>query len=104
MALGTLGVPGRSGLFGDLDDRMNITIQLMPFSAGFHPGLDGAFVLMGFAPPNPNVVWVENGPNSVYFEGSADVERYTEVFDHLRARALGPPETRNQINRSLKEL
>ncbi|WP_035847311.1 helix-turn-helix domain-containing protein [Kitasatospora azatica] len=87
-----------------MGDRMNVTIQLMPFSAGFHPGLDGSFVLMGFAPPNPDVVWVENGPNSVYFEGSADVERYTGVFDHLRARALGPPETRSRIYRMIEEL
>lgn len=61
-------------------------------------------MLMAFPEPNPDVVWVENLTNSVYFEGSEDAERYTEVFDHLRARALGPPETRNQINKILKEL
>jgi transcriptional regulator with XRE-family HTH domain len=84
--------------------QTHITVQLLPFAAGFHPGLDGSFVLMGFPEPNPDVVWVENGPNSVYFEGSADVERYTEVFDHLRARALGPPETRSRLNEMFKEL
>ncbi len=85
-------------------EQTNITVQLLPFAAGFHPGLDGSFVLMGFPEPNPDVVWVENGPNSVYFEGSADVERYTEIFDHLRARALGPPETRNHFDAMFKEL
>jgi Domain of unknown function (DUF5753) len=40
----------------------------------------------------------------VYFEGAADVERYTEVFDHLRARALGPPETRTWLSEMFKEL
>ncbi|MFJ6623102.1 helix-turn-helix transcriptional regulator [Kitasatospora sp. NPDC091335] len=88
----------------DVAPRTNITVQLLPFSAGFHPGLYGSFMLMGFPEPNPDVVWVENLTNSVYFEGSEDVERYTEVFDHLRARALGPPETRSQINKILKEL
>ncbi|BAJ29075.1 MULTISPECIES: helix-turn-helix transcriptional regulator [Kitasatospora] len=82
----------------------NLTVQLLPFSAGFHPGLYGSFMLMGFPEPNPDVVWVENLTNSVGFEGSEDVERYAEVFDHLRARALGPPETRGQINKILKEL
>ncbi|MDJ0347179.1 helix-turn-helix transcriptional regulator [Streptomyces sp. H10-C2] len=85
-------------------EQTHVTVQMLPFSAGFHPGLDGSFVLMAFPEPNPDVVWVENGPNSVYFEGSADVERYTEVFDHLRARALGPPETRTWLNDLLKEL
>ncbi|MFF0292525.1 helix-turn-helix transcriptional regulator [Kitasatospora sp. NPDC004614] len=88
----------------EVSPRPGITLQLLPFSAGFHPGLYGSFMLMGFPDSNPDVVWVENLTNSVYFEGSEDVERYTEVFDHLRARALGPPETRSQINKILKEL
>ncbi|MGC9501812.1 helix-turn-helix domain-containing protein [Streptomyces sp. WG7] len=88
----------------DVEPRTNITLQLLPFDAGFHPGLYGSFMLMSFPEPNPNVVWVENLTNSVYFEGSDDVGRYTEVFDHLRATALGPPETRSRIKDMLKEL
>lgn len=88
----------------DLEPRTNITLQLLPFDAGFHPGLYGSFMLMGFPEPNPDVVWVENLTNSVYFEGSEDVGRYTEVFDHLRATALGPPETRSRIKEMIKEL
>jgi hypothetical protein len=88
----------------DLEPRTNITLQLLPFDAGFHPGLYGSFMLMGFPEPNPDVVWVENLTNSVYFEGSEDVGRYTEVFDHLRATALGPPETRSRIKDMIKEL
>jgi hypothetical protein len=61
-------------------------------------------MLMEFPEPNPDVVWVENLTNSVYFDGTEDMERYAEVFDHLRARALGPPETRSQIYKILKEL
>ncbi|MBK3533621.1 helix-turn-helix transcriptional regulator [Streptomyces sp. MBT56] len=88
----------------ELEPRTNITLQLLPFDAGFHPGLYGSFMLMGFPEPNPDVVWVENLTNSVYFEGSDDVGRYTEVFDHLRATALGPPETRSRIKNMIKEL
>lgn len=87
-----------------LAKRPNITVQLLKFAAGFHPGLYGSFMLMGFPEPNPDVVWVENLTNSVYFENSADVDRYTEVFDHLRARALGPPETRSRLGTMIKEL
>ncbi|MFF8918242.1 DUF5753 domain-containing protein [Streptomyces sp. NPDC015032] len=88
----------------DVEPRTNITLQLLRFDAGFHPGLYGSFMLMGFPEPNPDVVWVENLTNSVYFEGSDDVGRYTEVFDHLRATDLGPPETRSRIKDMLKEL
>lgn len=88
----------------DVEPETNITLQFLPFDAGFHPGLYGSFMLMGFPEPNPDVVWVENLTNSVYFEGSDDVQRYTEVFDHLRATALGPPETRSRIKNMIKEL
>ncbi|WP_327676339.1 helix-turn-helix domain-containing protein [Kitasatospora sp. NBC_00458] len=81
----------------------NITVQLLPFSAGFHPGLDGPFVIMDFAKPNPGVVWMENGPNSVYFEGADELYHYSRVFDHLRALALGPPETHARLAKMLKE-
>lgn len=47
---------------------------------------------------------MENPTNSVYFQGSEDVRRYTEVFDHLRAAALGPLETRSHIKNMIKEL
>ncbi|MER7703915.1 helix-turn-helix transcriptional regulator [Kitasatospora sp. NPDC097605] len=102
-------VPDPAVLDGQLEHLLqmmtetNITVQLLPFSAGFHPGLDGPFVLMGFPDPNPEVVWMENGPNSVYFEGVEEVTHYTEVFDHLRARALGPPETHAYLTSMLKE-
>jgi transcriptional regulator with XRE-family HTH domain len=88
----------------EVEPRTNITLQLLPFKAGFHPGLYGSFMLMGFPEPNPELVWVENLTNSVYFDGPEDVGRYTEVFDHLRAAALGPLETRSRIKNMIKEL
>lgn len=88
----------------DVSPRPNVTLQFLPFDVGFHPALYGSFMLMGFPEPNPDLVWVENLTNSVCFEGAADVERYTEVFDHLRATALGPPETRSRIQQMIKEL
>jgi hypothetical protein len=83
---------------------MNVTIQLLPFQAGIHPGQYGSFIFMEFAEPNPDVVWVEGLTNSVYFEDEGDVDRYAEAFDHLRARALGPPQSRTRLRSMLKEL
>ncbi|MFG3253109.1 helix-turn-helix transcriptional regulator [Streptomyces sp. NPDC048172] len=87
-----------------VERQTNIQVQLLPLSAGLHPGLYGSFVLMDFPDPNPEVVWVENGPNSVYFDGPEEVARCTEIFDHLRACALGPPETRSYFRKMIKEL
>ncbi|MGP3948870.1 Scr1 family TA system antitoxin-like transcriptional regulator [Streptomyces sp. 7N604] len=79
-------------------------VQLLPFSLGAHPGLYGPFVILAFPDPTPDLVWLENPKNSVYLEAPDDVENYREVFDHLRACALSPAETRTRIAQIIKEL
>ncbi|MEV7866043.1 helix-turn-helix transcriptional regulator [Streptomyces sp. NPDC088124] len=88
----------------DIEETPHITVQLLPMAIGAHPGLYGPFVLMGFSDPSADLVWLENPQNSVYLEAREDVDAYADSFDHLRARALGPPETRARIERLIKEL
>lgn len=52
---------------------------------------------------DPDVVYVQYRRGSVYLEDSADVDAYAELFDHLRARALGPDESRALIARLADE-
>ncbi len=82
----------------------NVTVQLLPFSLGAHPGLYGPFVILTFPPPTPDLVWLENPKNSVYLESTQDVENYTDIFDQLGSTALDPSETRTRIARISKEL
>jgi transcriptional regulator with XRE-family HTH domain len=92
------------GKLTETSEQPNITVQLLPFSLGAHPGLYGPFVVLTFPDPTPNLVWLENPKNSVYLESTEDVANYTEIFDQLRACALGPSETRNRIAQISKEL
>ncbi|KAK1182537.1 helix-turn-helix transcriptional regulator [Streptomyces sp. NBS 14/10] len=85
-------------------EQPHVTMQFLAFELGGHAGLYGSFVLMDFPNPTPEVVWTENLTNSVCFEDPKDVERYADVFDHLRARALGPSETRRRFRELSKEL
>lgn len=85
-------------------EHPRITIQFLPFTAGAHAGLYGSFMLMDFPAPTPEVVWVENLTNSVCFEDPGDVDRYIEVFDHLRSRALEPSETCRRFRTIAREL
>ncbi|MFJ2342379.1 helix-turn-helix domain-containing protein [Streptomyces antimycoticus] len=85
-------------------EQPNVTVQLLPFSLGAHPGLYGPFVILTFTDPTPDLVWLENPRNSVYLETADDVDHYNEVYDHLRACALGPSETRTRIAQISKEL
>ncbi|MDA5146567.1 helix-turn-helix transcriptional regulator [Streptomyces sp. AD681] len=84
-------------------EQPNVTIQLLPFSAGAHPGLYGPFVILTFPQPTGPLVWLENPNNSVYLEAESDIQNYNDIFDKLRASALSPAETRNYLTRTAEE-
>ncbi|MEU4832279.1 helix-turn-helix transcriptional regulator [Streptosporangium sp. NPDC023615] len=86
-------------------DLPNVTIQILPFAAGAHSAMSGAFQILQFPEPaDPDVVFLENLTDSLYVERDADVYRYTVAFDHLRAKALDPDDSRRLIAETADQL
>jgi transcriptional regulator with XRE-family HTH domain len=78
----------------DASEMPNITLQVLPFSQGAHPGLVGAFALIEFPDVNDHdVVYVDSPAGNIYLEKPSDIRRYTLIFDHLRAAALAPDQS-----------
>ncbi|HEX5407337.1 MAG TPA: helix-turn-helix transcriptional regulator [Pseudonocardiaceae bacterium] len=76
----------------------HVTVQVVPFSAGAHAGMEGAFLILSFPEQtDPDVVYVDNTTSGIYLEEPAEILRYTLMFDHLRAAALSPDETLARI-------
>jgi len=87
------------GHLADLSGLPNATIQILPFSAGVHPAMDGSFSILGFpVPSDPAVVYLENQAGSVYLEESADIDRFSRMFSHLIAKALSPEDSRQLLH------
>ncbi|MFG1879935.1 helix-turn-helix domain-containing protein [Sphaerisporangium sp. NPDC049003] len=84
----------------DLRDQPNITIQVIRNSAGAHPGLTGPFVILDFPSSDffAPVIYLELAPDGMYLEETEQVMRYTLMFDHLRAIALGPAQSIKLLN------
>lgn len=83
----------------------NLTLQVIPFTAGAHAAMDGSFILLGFPEPNdPHIVYVEYHTGSLYLEKQPEVERYRLMFDHLRASALPVNASRALMARIAAEL
>ncbi|MER6901976.1 DUF5753 domain-containing protein, partial [Amycolatopsis sp. NPDC000740] len=76
-------------------EKPNVTVQVVPFGAGAHPGMEGPFLIMGFPEQaDPDVVYVDDSTSSgLYLEQPEDVRRYALMFDHLRAAALKPDDS-----------
>jgi hypothetical protein len=61
-------------------------------------------VILEFADfTGPDVAYLENLTSDLYVECEADVYRHTLACDHLRAQALGPPESTAMIKRIAAE-
>ncbi|MFI5531569.1 helix-turn-helix domain-containing protein [Kitasatospora sp. NPDC051853] len=82
----------------ELSERPNINLQVIPFRHGAHPGMTGTFSLMEFPESaDSTVVYFEGVTADLYLEKDADVRRYTNLYDHLRAAALSVAESRTLI-------
>ncbi|OLR94716.1 helix-turn-helix domain-containing protein [Actinokineospora bangkokensis] len=83
----------------------HVTLQVVPFGAGAHAGMEAPFLILGFPEQaDPDVVYVENSMSGVYLEEASDVRRYTLLFDHLRAAALKPDDTVDVVARAAERL
>src|SRR5690242_1345437 len=80
-------------------DRSNVTVQVLPFTAGEHPAMaSGPFVLLRFPQAeDPGVVNAENLTGSLLLDAPEDFRQYARTFDCLQAAALGPRESRDML-------
>ncbi|MEU8060327.1 helix-turn-helix domain-containing protein [Microbispora bryophytorum] len=77
----------------DVADRPNVTIQVVPLTAGLHVGLDGAFSVLSFAEGDPDVGYTGCPGGDVYVEATDQVRGLTLTFEHLAEMALPPDES-----------
>ncbi|ONI70651.1 transcriptional regulator [Actinosynnema sp. ALI-1.44] len=83
----------------------NVTLQVVPFDAGAHSSMDGPFLILGFPEQmDPDVVYVDTTTGGVYLEEHSDVQRYTLMFDHLRASAASPDDSVHLVSRAAERL
>jgi transcriptional regulator with XRE-family HTH domain len=82
----------------------NVRLQVLPFAAGAHPAMVGAFSILRFPEPElPDVVYLEHLTNALYLEKREDVEEYLHVIDTICLRAARPDRTIEILGRILKE-
>ncbi len=71
-----------------------VTLQVIPFGVGAHPGMSGELAILRFEEPvGADVVYIESMAGDLFLETPADVTRYTLMFEHLRALALSPDDS-----------
>ncbi|GAA2364096.1 helix-turn-helix transcriptional regulator [Streptomyces cuspidosporus] len=83
----------------------NVTLQVVPFAAGPHPGMGGPFQLFRFQIPElPDIVYVEGLTGAGYLDERADVAAYLEALDRMGTQATPARRTEAFLREIRKEL
>jgi len=83
----------------------NVTLQVLPFTAGACPGGPYPFLIYGFPPPAElEVALLENFASHAYLESREDTVQLSSAFDHLRASALSALDSEVRIIQIAEEL
>ncbi|MFP8963016.1 helix-turn-helix domain-containing protein [Streptomyces nanhaiensis] len=78
--------------------RPEISLQIMPFSAGPHPGMFGPFQLFRFSYPElPDIVYTESLTGAVYIDERPEVTTYLEALDRMVTQALPVQDTERKL-------
>ena len=86
-------------------DRPYIRLQVMPFAAGGHSAMGGAFSLLRFPQPDvPDVVYIEHLTSGLYLDKREDVDHYTAAMGRLSVEAEPPDRTPGLLHAIVREL
>jgi hypothetical protein len=81
----------------------HVTVQVLPFSVGAHPGMTSNFSILEYRDASDaTVVYLEGVTSDLYLEKETDVRAYATLYEHLQAQALGPEQTRELVDRVAK--
>ncbi|MBD9725097.1 MULTISPECIES: helix-turn-helix domain-containing protein [Streptomyces] len=88
----------------ELSQVPHVTVQVLPFEVGAHPGINGQYAILEFVDAaDSSVVYIEGVTSDLYLEKPHDVQKYTVMYEHLRAQALNVEQSRQFIENVAKE-
>jgi hypothetical protein len=86
-------------------DLPNVTIRVIPFSAGAHPAMEGQFTILEFPDElDPDIIYIETLTSSIFLEREEEIVRYRMVFDQVLDSALSPAASRTLVSEAARAL
>ncbi len=99
------------GSLVEASGQPNVSLRVVPFSAGLHRGLmSGPFELLRFPlngdgqPSEPATVYADGFTGALYLDKPHEVERYANAFESIWSAALDEAASTDLIRRSAEEL
>ncbi|MFV2022285.1 helix-turn-helix domain-containing protein [Micromonospora sp. LOL_023] len=94
-----------------ITERHSVAVQVIPYSAGAHSGMNSAFSFLAFPnaplsadPVEPPLVYVDTLTGALYLNKADEVRAYDLVWDDLENRALDESASRDVIREALEAI
>jgi len=89
----------------DMAELPNVTIQVVPFTAGLHPGMKGPFEVVQFDDsPDEDVVFIEGSGGDLISDDPVETKAYLDAFERITAASLGPSGSVGRLRQSAAEM
>ncbi|GAA4624424.1 helix-turn-helix transcriptional regulator [Actinoallomurus vinaceus] len=88
----------------DLSERPNIGLRVVPKSIGFHPGLDGSFMILRLADPFGEVAYVEAPGGGRLVPNIDEVASFALRYERIGQHALPEGPSRDLVKRIMEDL
>lgn len=89
----------------DASKLPNVTIQVVPFTAGLYPGIKGSFEAVEFDDaPDENIVYVEEQVGFFVVDDPEQTSAYFESFRRIAEIALSPSDSVSRLLRAANEI
>ena len=83
----------------------NITVQILPFSAGLHPAMYGPFRIFRFnAEELPDIVYAESMTSAYYIDKPDEASEYGKALDRICAQAAPADQSTGILTTIRKEI
>jgi transcriptional regulator with XRE-family HTH domain len=104
-------VGGREVMRAQLDHLLklmklpNVNMQVLPYRAGAHAGMAGAFNIISFAESGAmDVVYLDTPSSSLWLESEQDTAHHAVIFDRIARQALAQTDSQSLIRRVMEEI
>jgi len=85
--------------------RPAVTLQVLPFTAGFHPAMYGPFRIFRFdGQDQPDIVYSESMTSAWYLDKPDETALYTQALDRISAQATPGDATVKALRQIRKEI
>jgi transcriptional regulator with XRE-family HTH domain len=90
----------------EMASRPNVTVEVVPFSAGVHAGMNGSFVVLEFPDAeDDDVLYLESTQGELIKPDlPEEILAYRETFEQLRELSLGPGDSVTYLNKVADEM